>query len=270
VRISGSQGEKALRIRELALSCCELTTSDPKRRSILDDLGIAIERMMSVIYGYTFIDDEAIDSDDEIINWTFVDVSDDLNAANWNICCGFYKAAAACLRNALDMAIAALYFQARTNQSSRDAQLFVEWDRGDRDTPNWGETTTYLKRQASIYAFDSKNGTDICAEIYEHFRYLCNFTHGRPSDPRDRSYTNSVWMGGDTPGFDGKEFQRLVNLAAATTTWIVTIWLIAYPEILKIDPLGDSPSYLEFKDLLSNHLGNAALNFAINKITRLT
>jgi hypothetical protein len=223
MRVSGSQGEKALKIRELALDCFTLTTSDLKRRSVLDELGVGIDRMMSVVYGYSFIDNDAIDTDDEIINWTFVDVSDDLSAANWNICCGFYKTAASCLRNALDMAIAALYFQARTNQSPEDARLFVEWDRGDRDTPNWGETTNYLKRQASIRAFDSENGTDICADVYKHFKYLCNFTHGRPSDPGDRSYTNSIWMGGDAPGFDSEEFQRLVSLAAATTSWIVTI-----------------------------------------------
>jgi hypothetical protein len=265
MRISGSQGEKALKIRELALRCCEDTISDPERRSLLDGLGVGIEQMISVVYGYTFIENEEIYADDEVLNWTFVDVCDDLNASHWNICCGFYKAAAACLRNALDMAVAALYFQARTNQSSRDAQLFVEWDRGDRDTPNWGETTTYLRRQVSIKAFDSENGTDICGEVYDHFKYLSHFTHGRPSDPKDGSYTNSAWMGGDTPGFNNEEFHRLVSLAAATTTWIVTIWLVAYPEILNIDPLDEAPAHTGLKSLLANHLGNQALNFAVRQ-----
>ena len=39
--------------------------------------------IMSFINGYTLTDDKNIDTDDEIINWTIVDVIDDISSAIW-------------------------------------------------------------------------------------------------------------------------------------------------------------------------------------------
>lgn len=40
----------------------------------------------------------------EILNWTIIDVVDDISAAIWNLGTGFYKTSASCQRGALEMA----------------------------------------------------------------------------------------------------------------------------------------------------------------------
>ena len=180
---STSAGMKAINIRMLANEAYNNTISNSARQKQVDDLGMSIDVLIDLVYGYTFINDPSLDTDDEIINWTFVDVVDDLNAANWNMACGFYKAGASCLRNSLDLAIAALYFQIRQNREGNSVgynRFFAEWDRGDRDTPNWGETKDTINQESSIRSFNRMYHCDLVEETHCHFKYLCNFTHGRP------------------------------------------------------------------------------------------
>ena len=95
----------------------------------------------------------------------------------------FYKASASSLRNALDIAVASLYFQIRQNrnpdQSCYDNRYFAEWDRGDRDTPNWGEMKGVIKSHPSVSRFTTSTGVDIVEVIYDHFKHLCSYTHTR-------------------------------------------------------------------------------------------
>jgi len=259
-----SMGIKAINLRKLAAEAYNKTTSDPARLKRIDDLGLCIDMLIDFVYGYTSIDDPSLDTDDEIINWTFVDVADDLNAANWNITCGFYKAAASCLRNALDLATVALYFQIRENAGGVTGgynRFFAEWDRGDRDTPNWGEMTPLIKREASVQSFNNKYACSVIDEAYGHFKYLCNFTHSRPFDRHDSTPTNSINLGSDTPDFDAPTFERLMNLANETIAWIATMWLVSFPGIISTDPLNDSTTYKKYEALLSHKRGNEAINF---------
>ncbi len=137
--------------QSLAIQAYQDTIADKERAAKLDAIGEQISDLYSFIYGYTNIDEsEGLDTDDEILNWTFVDVIDDLNAATWNIACGFYKAAASCLRNALDISNTSLYFQIKENDHSRNSGTgynpdFSEWDIGKTKTPNWGTTTSLIK-----------------------------------------------------------------------------------------------------------------------------
>ncbi len=131
--ITTSMGKKAIKVCQLALRAYHKTISRKSREDQIKDIGIKIDNLLTFIYGYTDINDPSIHTDDEIINWTFVDVADDLNAANWNVACGFYKAAASSLRNSLDMAVAALYFQIRENTEMGTGaynKYFAEWDNG--------------------------------------------------------------------------------------------------------------------------------------------
>jgi len=265
--------DKAIIARKLALAAYQTTISDPQRLQTIDNISRQTSMLLDFIYGYTFIEDEALDTDDEIINWTFVDVSDDLNAATWNISCGFYKTAASCLRNALDLAMAALYFQIRANLDTEGdgyRKFFAAWDCGNRDTPSWGETTVLMRRHQSIELFNREYNCDVVVETYNHFKYLCNFTHGRPFAKTDKSPTNSAWLGGATPEFDSDAFDKLIKLARETIASIATSWLVAYPQILSTDPLNGLGSHSKYRMLLSNKRGEDALAFARNSLINCT
>ena len=61
------------------------------------------------------VDDPNIDPTDEIINWRFPDVAEDLSGAIWNLASGFYKAAASLSRNAYELSTVSLAFQIEQN-----------------------------------------------------------------------------------------------------------------------------------------------------------
>ena len=260
-----SQGEKSKNIRQLAEKSSHLTTSDMNRLKTLDELGARIDKMLSFVYGYTQICDDSVNTDDEIINWTFVDVSDDLNAALWNLTTGFYKAAASCLRNALDMAMASLYFQARENLYPKIGsynEIFSEWDQGNRQTPSWGEMKTIVNKLSGVTSFNARFSFDIVNAIQEYFYYLSNFTHGRPYEPTGMLPTNSINMGANAPEFHEDLFDRIVDLTKQTIGWICTIWLVAYPSILKANPLGDAFTLSDYRRLFYLDVGSKVLSFA--------
>jgi len=86
----------------------------------LSRLSKQVSDLHGFVYGYTYIPEPNFKvRDDEIINWTFVDVCDDLSAACWNLGCGFYKPAGTLLRCALDLGVAALYFQTQEGMNSK-------------------------------------------------------------------------------------------------------------------------------------------------------
>jgi hypothetical protein len=223
--ITTSQGKKSKQIRDLARQALDVTISDDHRREQLDLSSYKVDKMLSFIYGYTLIDDGTVCPDDEIINWTFVDVSDDLNAAIWNTSTGFYKAAASCLRNALEMGMASLYFQVRENLyplvGGGYNRIFAEWDSGNRNTPNWGEMRSVIDTLNTIKSFNSSYDCNVTLEIYDYFQYLCNFTHGRPYSDTDKLPTNSINMGANTPELD--LFNRLTDLTERVIAWICAI-----------------------------------------------
>lgn len=67
------------------------------------------------------------------------------------------------------------------------------------------------------------NSCNVVEEIYSHFKYQCNFTHGRPFAPEDGSTTNSMNLSVNTPGFEDNEFNRFTNLVVTTIGWIASI-----------------------------------------------
>jgi hypothetical protein len=168
--------------RNLITFCSEVlgtTLSDPiraERLNTLGELSIGAERF---VYGYVSIDDPELDTDDEILNWTFSECATDLTSAIWLLASGFYKASASSLRNALDIATAALYFQVRENAHKGAGwnNFYTEWDRGDRQTPNWGEMKSVLAAQPAVTRFTATSGTDLVEEAHKFFKYLCGYTH---------------------------------------------------------------------------------------------
>jgi hypothetical protein len=72
--------EKPLRIRALAQKALKTTTA--QHSSTLGRLAKRVSQLHPFVFGITNV------LDDEILNWTFVDVCDDLNAAFWNLACG--------------------------------------------------------------------------------------------------------------------------------------------------------------------------------------
>ena len=130
------------------------TMEDPKRVEGLKDLGQMVAELEDFVRRYDSIDDDSIDTDDEILNWVYGETTVDLCSSIWLLSSAFYKASASCLRNALDISTACLYFQIKQNE---DPELscygntpFAAWDRGNRDTPSWSEMKPILKNQSSI------------------------------------------------------------------------------------------------------------------------
>ena len=257
----------ARNIKSLAIQAYQDTLANKDCADKIDAIGTQIADLFVFIYGYTAIDNsEGIDTDDEILNWTFIDVMDDLNAANWNIACGFYKAAASCLRNALDVSNAALYFQIHENDHSKKNKTgynseFSKWDSGLSKTPNWGTTTSLIKKQPNVQKFNSEYSWEFPKDCLNFYHYLCNFSHGRPF-ANDKTPTNSMNLGYNAPQLEEDLFERFTELAEITIAWISTMWLITFPQILSTDPLGDLSTFYPYKEILNSSKGKDALEFA--------
>ena len=212
-------------MRGRAYATLESTLADPARIARIIDLETRNSALVEWIYG------SADNKDDEILNWTFPDVSDDLNAAIWNLASGFYKAAAANLRNALELGVVALYFQVREDSGKAD---FEKWDRGESETPSWGTTKGCISAQSSVRSFNAAISAALVEEAHEFFKFLCNFTHGRPFDGLGGEPTNSFNLaGGGVPALVLQAFTRIADLVEETTVWIAMLWLAAYPNILR-------------------------------------
>ncbi|SAL22603.1 hypothetical protein AWB71_01161 [Caballeronia peredens] len=216
------------------------TISDPARARRLDELAKSVSFLEAFVRGYERIDDPAIDTDDEILNWAFSEAPADFASAIWLLASGFYKASAASLRNALDIATASLYFQIRENTEpgvKSYNRFFAEWDRGDRDTPNWGEMKTFISTRPSVKSFDGLHSTEIVEYAYKHFKYLCAYTHtgafANNGDPVTAINTTGV-----SPAFDDRFFDRGCELTAKTIAVIAILWQVVYPQIVTTEPLG--------------------------------
>lgn len=264
--LSSTSSFAASNVRSLAFKAYQDTMLEKYRVDKIEAIAKNTESLFSLIYGYTIIDEsEGLDTDDEILNWTFVDVIDDLNAANWNIACGFYKAAASCLRNALDISNAALYFQIKENEHRHNNGSgynpeFSKWDSGENKTPNWGITNNLISNQPSVKKFNNEHSWKFPSESHKFYHYLCNFTHGRPF-AEDSTPTNSINLGYNAPEFSADLFERFTSLADKTIAWIATMWLITYPQILANDPLMD-PTSLRYQELMATKEGKDAFEFA--------
>lgn len=253
---------------DLAIKSFNDAISVPQRAIKINNLYEKVETLFGLIHQYHCIDDSDISTDDEIVNWTFNDVIDDLYAAIWNNVTGFYKTTGVCLRNALEMSIVSLYFQLRENETTDEGNYntyFAEWDRGNKDTPNWGTTKDYISKQNYVKGFDNQYSCKIIDEVYGHFKYLCNFTHGRPFAPEDNSPTNSMNMGTNQPSFSETEFERFCILIDDTISWISTAWLVTFPQILcdkcRDNPM-DSIDYNKYLTLFHLHRGIQAVEFS--------
>lgn len=217
-----------------------MTMSDAVRVQKLDSLAKSASSLEVFIRGYLRIEDPEIDTDDEILNWVFSETPTDFASAIWLLASGFYKASASSLRNAFDIAAASLYFQIRENRNPEVGgynRLFAEWDRGDRNTPNWGEMKPIISSWPSVEAFKAAHGLDIVKHAYEHFEHLCGYTHTRAfannGDPVTAINTTGV-----SPAFDVAYFNRGCELTAKTISLIAILWQVAFPQIATTEPLG--------------------------------
>lgn len=218
----------------------------------------ALERF---VRGYESISDPSIDTTDEIINWAFTETVTDFCSAIWLLACGFYKGSASCLRTAFEIATASLYFQIRENTDPATGaynRFFAEWDRGDRQTPNWGEMKPFISNQSSVIRFNANMGIDILEEAYQHFKYLCAFTHTAAFTNNQEPVT-AINMTGSAPAFDERFFLRGCQMTSKTISLIAIMWQVVFPQIALTYPLGplESNAYAE---LFPAPLGPLALS----------
>lgn len=188
--------------------------------------------------------DAANQLDDEIANWTLPDVAHDLSAARWLVWNGFVKSAFSLVRSACDMTLASLYFHVRESEGAANGgdesdvggwtRFFVEWDRGERDTPNWGEMKSYLETRAAYRSFVS-DLPDLNPLVAAHalFKKLSGFTHGR-AWTSDGEPASSMWIGVEwgAPNRDDALLHRFDELEAAAVELLAQCWLVQYPTAL--------------------------------------
>ena len=264
-RITSSVGDKALEIIDVSLHTAN-NIGQLGIRADLDDLCKKANSIMSFISGYTLLDNAKIDTDDEIINWTTVDIIDDISSAIWNLSTGFYKTSASCQRGALEMASVSLYFQRLENEKPLQGsynKAFLEWDAGIIPTPNWGTTLSLLKSHSLIKKFESENKFCIIDTAYDHFKYLCSFTHSRAFSPEDGKGTNSMNMLNQVGEYNEKEFKRIQNSLNITIAYIASIWAVTYPHIVSAweeDNLG--VKFVSLEDIFCTTQSKQALAFA--------
>lgn len=235
IATSSSIGDYTRRVRRHAEAASLATTSSEERERALHDLAGLAGEVFNFVSGYSCIDDPNLETTDEIINWVFGEVSFDLGAAIWNLQCGFYKTAASSLRTALDIAFAALYFQVRENAEPTESGwnvFYTEWDQGSRFTPSWGESKTFVSQQVSVSRFNKLHGCDLITEAHAHFKYLSAYVHGSAYTTDGHPVRAIETIEAHAPSLDVKHFDHVLNLSKATITWIVTLWQVAYPDLL--------------------------------------
>lgn len=244
---------------EVSAATLEETLASRSRAERIDQLGRLASSLEIFVRGYERIEGEDISTDDEILNWTFGEVPIDLAAAVWLLASGFYKASASCLRNAYDIAMAALYFQIRENENKDPGynRIFSEWDTGARGTPNWGEMKAHVAKQKTVVDFIAATGIDPVALAYQHFKYLCAYTHTAAYAGVDDPVT-AINMTGVAPAYEEQFFNRGAELATRTMSMIAVLWQVVFPAIAKTEPLGPLSSSA-YGLLFSGPLGSAAL-----------
>lgn len=239
----------------------QITVGDFARLNKLDALAKTVIALNRFVRGYESISDPSIDTDDEILNWAFEETSTDFCSAIWLLASGFYKGSASSLRNAFDIATASLYFQIRENTNPATGaynRFFAEWDRGDRQTPNWGEMKTFISNQPSVIRFKANTGIDILEEAYDHFKYLCAYTH-TAAFANNRDPVTAINMTGTAPAFDETFFLRGCAMTSKTISLIAMMWQVVFPQILLTCPLGALNSNA-YDELFPAPLGPLALS----------
>jgi len=211
-------------------------------------------------------ENDSINTTDEILNWTIIDVVEEISAAIWNLGTGFYKTSASCQRGALEMASVSLYFQRLENEEPIIGgynKAFSEWDGGITSTPNWGTTKPRLQNHPLVLKFKRENGFCIIAEAYDHFKYLCSFTHSRAVSPEDGEGTNAMNMLNQPGEYNEKEFIRISKALDTTIANIASIWAVTYPHIVEEwTEDGVGTKFVNIEDLFCTPNSHIALNFA--------
>ena len=221
------------------------TVEDPNRAQSLKNLGQMVAKLEDFVRRYESIDDDSIDTDDEILNWVYSEANVDLCSSIWLLSSAFYKASASCLRNALDISTACLYFQIKQNEqpelSCYANTHFAAWDSGNRDTPNWVEMKPTLKNQIAISRFKVSSGIDIVDLAHLHFKHLCDYTHSR-AYAKNGDPVSAINMTGIAPSFDAVCFERGAQLVIETICLIAAMWQAAFPELVSgIPRFGSKP-----------------------------
>ncbi|WP_288078892.1 hypothetical protein [Pseudomonas sp.] len=262
---NSSTGGRAIRIMKTALQ----TASSTKGAGVearLEFLGRKANSLYNFIYGYLSGDEALFETDDEILNWTLVDVVDDLSASIWNLGSGFYKTAASCQRGALEMAVVSLYFQEQENKNKVLGGYnlqFSDWDAGSSSTPNWGTTKPFLKKHVLVKAFHAKEGFCVIESAHDFFKYLCSFTHSRAFSPEDGLGSNTMNMKSDVGEFHEEEFQRIATALDNTVAHIVSMWSVMYPHVVQDwESSNGAGGNLSFEELFCTLSSQTALEFA--------
>lgn len=268
-RIKSSIGEQALVIIDNAFETIKFVEIQPNATKSLEDLAVKTNSLISLIYGYTLIEDDSLNTDDEILNWTLPDVGSDFCASIWNLLSGFYKTAASSQRGAIEMAIVSLYFQILENEYEDNGYnpKFNEWDGGDVSTPNWGSSKPKLKQNLNVKNFEMEFGYCPIQEAHDHFKYLCSFTHSRSYSPEDGGGTNAMHMKDHVGLYNQEEFKRISDAMHNTISIIAATWSIVFPKVIEeYKELGVDSVFCNLEELFSSEHSKRALKFAQRKL----
>jgi hypothetical protein len=159
---------------------------------------------------------ESVGQDQDAISYTMLDASDELQACLFNSLCGFYRAAASCLRNALELNTIGAYFQLLSKLSE-----FQEWMQGKLKQDIsfgmacdclLGHPTTkplhdYLKSQMGYSIFGQKVSGDSGGWARRLYAELSDFAHSRPTHS-----SVIMWDGSNGPIYVPSSFGKVYSL----------------------------------------------------------
>jgi len=229
-----SFAQELLLAHEAALQTLEATVSQEDARGRI----AALQNRVAVQHEFFYAAVE--DYDDEIVNWTCGEVGVALSSAVWSMSGGWYSGAICQMRTALDVGIAALYFIVREMEGGQGdyERFYVEWDRGDRDTPNWGEMTEYLEGRPQFASLKAAKGLTPISDAYDHFKALCAYSHGAAVN-KDGEMIRAI----DTNGlcsFDENLFDTAATHLDVTIQRITALWAGWFPKAMTSRPATDT------------------------------
>jgi hypothetical protein len=172
---------------------------------------------------------ESLGDEQDIVWNTMLDSADELQACTFNSLCGYYRVAASCLRNVLELSVIGTYFQL----SSKNVE-FDKWKRGEYEA-KFGNACDYLIDHPSSKELDDHIGSRLDFSMFAKkpknswagglFRKLSDFVHSRPT----RS-AGIMWEGSNGPIYVTKSFGEIYALYLDTAALSYVLVKLARPK----------------------------------------
>ena len=177
---------------------------------------------------------ESVQEGQDAISYTMLDASDEFQTCLFNSLCGFYRVAASCLRNALELNTIGVYFQLSSNPSE-----FLEWKEGKREIsfgmacdqllrhPKTKPLHNFLKSQMAYSIFEQKSTGNSGGWARRLYSELSDFAHSRPT-----LSSFILWDESNGPAYTPSSFHMVYALYLDTMALSYVLVKLAKPTFM--------------------------------------